>query len=629
MYTIGTSTARRLVGLAAAIAFVAASLAGCSSDAPSDAIEASAADRTAEMGVQFGDLGIAVVPFEGGDPLYDVTGEIVLTLTDWQLSSIAAATPPAPEGEDVARQWSGVATEALDGITAALPPIAGAESLTPTSVIQAWWRATDTSRAAAARDMVPAPVRDSTGTIPSAVLALFVADGLADAGRVVEPSQISVAMGDGDTRILALGTDVAVPLADVDPCDSISSAIADVNEFLDSMGELGSVMKGAITEAVGALDAASGGVISAIKRVIAVANLVLNTASLLTPWTVSLAIDPPTGQVVAFDKAASVGTTSTVTVSLDGVAATPPAGVQSCLGLLGIVDPTSQQGSDLTWGSWDGFVDRVSPSLITPPANGGPSRLGADNTASMTVGSGVEVSDAKKHLPVVDTTPSITVSVERADVKKLTSWIRAQDSAIVQSVLGGTLEAIATAVELAANPNSTTLQIPVGYWVPDETPDPDPADVESPPVAQPPADPPAPPGPENLIDCMDYRIVEQIMKVKVTRIEYGEWDGMKNPFVSGEKVQACKYYVGGSGSMVVIEQPFFIANADAATDAGFMGILNERGCSLASGLLDTGKNVTSYFVYSGDTLGGTFLYQLEVNQSAKKLRTLAAAAGLC
>lgn len=129
MYTIGTSTARRLVGLAAAIAFVAASLAGCSSDAPSDAIEASAADRTAEMGVQFGDLGIAVVPFEGGDPLYDVTGEIVLTLTDWQLSSIAAATPPAPEGEDVARQWSGVATEALDGITAALPPIAGAESL--------------------------------------------------------------------------------------------------------------------------------------------------------------------------------------------------------------------------------------------------------------------------------------------------------------------------------------------------------------------------------------------------------------------------------------------------------------------------------------------------------------------
>ena len=416
-------------------------------------------------------------------------------------------------------------------------------------------------------------------------------------------------------------------MADLDPCDTISSAIANVNEFLDSMGELGSVIRGAVTEAVGALDTLSGGVLSAIKRVIAVANLVLNTASLLTPWKVSLAVDPPSGQVVAF--AGSAGTTSTVTVRLDGVAATPPAGVQSCLGLLGIVDPTSQQGSNLTWGSWDGFVDRVLPSLITPPETGGPAQLGADNTASMTVGTGTETSDAKKHKPAVDTTPSITVSVERADVRKLTDWIRAQDSPVVQSILGGTIEAIATAVELSANPNSTTLNIPVGYWVPDESPDPDPGTVDPPPVAEPPADPPAPPGPKDNNNCLEYRKVEQVMKVKVSRVEYGEWEGMQNPFVPGEKIQACKYYVGTSGAMVVIEEPFFLTNADAATDAGFMGILSDRGCSLASGILDTGKNVTSYFVYSGVTLGGTFLYQLNMSNPKKKLATLAAVAGLC
>ena len=119
------------------------------------------------------------------------------------------------------------------------------------------------------------------------------------------------------------------------------------------------------------------------------------------------------------------------------------------------------------------------------------------------------------------------------------------------------------------------------------------------------------------------------MKVKVTRVEYGQWEGMTNPFVPGEKIEACKYYVGTTGAMVVIEDPFFLTNADAATDAGFMGILKERGCSLASGILDTGSNMTSYFVYSGNTLGGTFLYQLKKSNAKDKLRTLAAVAGLC
>lgn len=625
-----SSAARGATGMATVLVLLAVSLAGCTSDESPATDGGATAERVREIGQEFATLGIATVPFEGGAPIYDVPGDIALSLTDWQLTSIAAATPAAPESPDTARQWSGVTPQSLDAVSEALPAIPGAAKLTPSALIQAWWRTADSARATAARDFVPASSRGApTGTIPSVVLALFVADGLADAGRVLEPSDMTVAMGEDAPRVLALGPDGGQPLAELDPCDTISSAIANVNEFLDSMGEIGSVIRGAITEAVGAIDTLSGGVISAIKRVIAVANLVLNTASLLTPWNLSLTVDPASGQLVAFDKAGSTGTTSTVTVRLDGVAATPPAGVQSCLSLLGIVDPTSQQGSDLTWGSWDGFVDRVSPSLITPPENGGPTQLGAGNTASMTVGTGTEVSDAKKHTPVVDTTPSITVSVERADAKKLTNWIRAQDSALVKSVLGGTLEAIATAVELAANPNATTRNIPVGYWVPDETPDPNPGTVDPPPVAQPPADPPAPPGPKDLVECTKYRVVEQVMQVKVTRVEYGEWEGMDNPYVPEEKIQACKYYVGRAGSMVVIEEPFFLSNADAATDAAFMGILADRGCSLASGILDTGKDVTSYFVYSGNTLGGTFLYRLDLNKPAQRLRTLAAAAGLC
>lgn len=612
----GRSTGRRVAGLVMAVALAASALSSCSSpsaDAPVDS-----------LGAQFADLGIATVPFTGGDPVYPVQGDTVLTLTDWQVTSIAAATPDAATRADAPRMWSGVPTAALDAIADDLPPITGAEDLTPSAVIMAWWRLAESSRAAAARDLVAAPAGTTPETIPTAVLALFVADALGDSGRIVDPSQ---AMGDPETLVLALGADGGAPVAEPGPCEAVSSAIGSVNEYLESMGEIGTVIRGAITDAIGAIDTATGGVISAIKRVIGVANLVLNTASLLTPWNVSLGIDPASGQVVAFDKTGSPGTTSTVTVTIDGVAATPPAAVQGCLGLLGIVDPTSQEGSALTWTSYDGFVDRVSPSSIVPPADGGPSTIGADNSASMTVTTGTESSDAKKHAPALDTTPSITVYLERADVQKLTAWIRSYDDAVVQSVLGGTLESIATAVELAANPNATTLAVPVGYWVPDETPDPDPSAAPAdPPTAD---DPPAPPGPVDVDACTRYRVVEDLANVTVTRVEYGEWEGMTNPIVPGEKIQACKYYVGTSGAMIVIEEPFFISNADAATDAAFTGLLAERGCSLASGLVDTGSDVTSYLVYSGNTLAGTFLYRLDVGKPTKTLRSLARAAGLC
>lgn len=579
---------------------------------------------------QLAGWGIATVPFEGGAPLEPVAGEAVLVVTDWQAAALAQGLPSGegagtptdagdpsdnagdPSGNAVAEMsdvppttFDGTPTDRLDAIAPA------SDALTPSAIISAWWTHAQTPRADAARSF-HTPV---TGVIPDVVLLLFTADALDDAGRTVTPTPgAAPASGDAPTSApvaLAAGGIFAAP----DPCGAVSDAIGSVNAFLDGMGELGTVIRSALEQAYGALDAVTGGALAAVKRAIAVANVVLNMGSLLTPWNVEWETKPTGALEVGLNGAPP--TAFTDTVRLVGAAASPPAAVQSCLSLLGILDPTSQQGTKLDWQFQVGAVPEVPGGVIVPGTP--PTALGADNAATLDLSTGVETLTAEKRR--VRAAPAfVIVSMQRADAERVTSYIRSLGGGLVDAVLGGALEQVATAIELAVNPTFEVREHLVWYWEPDETPDPPAADPPGP--GAPPA-PPAKPPLETPIECSVT--AQTVAAVSGREITGARYDLFGDP--TNGPLRACLYDVSGGGMIVVGEGIY--PDDPAAVDPGFTGILTDGACNRASGYLELGPDVYGYLVWSGYALRGTYYYQLGMDDPGLVLPTLARIAAFC
>lgn len=632
------SSGPRLPALRRAAALAALVLAG----AALTACEAKSAPPAADAWQRaLAGLGIATVPFEGGAPLQPVDGDIVLVLTDWQAASLAAGLPE-PVGDPAERQDAPTAADAtaaaddagatdagaaegsgaaptgapadapapvrFTGIPSpvldAIAPDPGDDPLTTSGIVAAWWQHADTARARAARDLL-AP----TAAIPAAVLALFVADALGDAGRTLDPQAAQP-----QAFAAAVGG-----LAGPDPCGTISDAIGSVNAFLDGMGELGTVIRGALEQAYGALDALTGTALTAVKRAIAVANVVLNMGSLLTPWKVQWTTAPAVALEVGLNGAP--GTEFHDTVRLVGVAGQPPAAVQSCLGVLGIHDPTSQKGTALEWQFQPGYLVEVPGGLIVPGPP--PPVLGDDNAATLDLTTGLQTLDAKKRSPRFGT-GDVIVSMRRADAARVTDYLRSLGGGLVGGLLGGALEQVATAIELAVNPFFEVRQHVVRYWVPDETPDPPTPTGAAPPPPQaaPPVDTP--------IECsLSAHDVEQVSGRTVTSVRYGEF-GEGDPLSAtgpGGAVRACLYDVSGGGMIVIADAVY--PEDPTAVDPGFTGILTDGFCNRASGHLELGPDVYGYLVWSGHALRGTYFFQLGSSDPSNVLPTLARAAGMC
>ncbi|MBN9176886.1 MAG: hypothetical protein J0I43_05915 [Microbacterium sp.] len=604
---------RARIALAALLAAALAG-AGLSACRPS---ESDASGASGDWRRELAGWGIATVPFEGGEPLQPVTGDTVLVLTDWQAAALAHGMPA---GDDDATVFDGTPTELLDAIGADGAESARGDALTTSGVIAAWWAHADTPRAAAARGF-QAPI---AGVVPDVVLLLFTADALDDAGRTVDtsppgavpavggraPAVAAPLPGPPTSAPLAAGTDgrVAAP----DPCGTVGDAIGSVNAFLDDMGDLGTVIRGALEQAYGALDAVTGGALAAVKRAIAVANVVLNMGSLLTPWTVQWETAPSGALEVGLNGASPMAFTDTV--RLVGAAASPPVAVQSCLSLLGILDPTSQKGTKLDWQFQVGVVPEVPDGVIVPGTP--PTALGADNAAALDLTTGVESLTAEKR--VVRAAPALViVSMQRADAERVTSYIRSLGGGLVDAVLGGALDQVATAIELAVNPTFEVRQHVVRYWEADETPDPPAADPPGPavPPAQPPLDTP--------IECsVSAQDVAAVSGREITSVRYGEFGDPTNG-----PLRACLYDVSGGGMIVVGEGIY--PDDPAAVDPGFTGILTDGACNRASGYLELGPDVYGYLVWSGYALRGTYYYQLGMDDPGRVLATLARIAAFC
>jgi hypothetical protein len=585
---------RRTLGLLLVAALTASALTACAPSAGSG----DGGRTAAALGGEFAELGIATIPFGGSDEVYPVDGEPVMVLTDWQLQAIADELPDADAARagDQSYAMGGIKYYEFSQTTAGLPGTDDADHLDPAAIVGAWWSEGESDRAAKARDL--APDEHAGDLIPTVVLALFVADALD--GRQVTPASAS------GPQAFAAGPG---GIADGDACSTIADGIASVNEFLDGMGAVGTAIRGGLEKAYGAIDTASGKLLTAVKQAIAVANLVLNTATLLTGWKQTMAAVPASGWKVNYAPE-GIGTDGTVTVTLEGLASPPSPAVQACLKLVGLVNPTSQKGALVTWNVPSVPADNVLPLLLLAPdpMPVEASLLDDQNQAAIVLGTGTETLEAKKRKPVVDATTSVSATIERVDVEKLANWIRSLDNGWVHGILGDTLEAIATAVTLAASLDTTTLHIPVTYWVSDDQPDP----VASP-AATTPAKPPKPPvDPMYDENCpLRAQTVQATTGFKITKVEYGEFGG------GGTPLAACMYYVDGGPGMVVLTDkvPPGDVNKDYEAFVGTGsadGFLKQRGlCGLASDWVDLGNDIYSYLIWDLTGLAGVYYYHLD------------------
>ena len=232
------------------------------------------------------------------------------------------------------------------------------------------------------------------------MLALFTADAFADFGR--SDAQVPSARSEGTT--LASGE---IHLADSGPCGTVNDAIDAAHKFLVDAGIVGSIIKKAAGAAVDAVSTAIG--VAAIKKVIAVVNVVMNTASLITPWKVTTELSNGGSYLVGTN--GTTGEGGTLTVTLEGAVSQPDAAVSACLQLIGVQDPTDQKGSTLQWAGYDGYVSGVTPSLLVRGTE--PAALDENNRAVLEFSTGTQDIDTSKAELTVDANVHVSVRVER------------------------------------------------------------------------------------------------------------------------------------------------------------------------------------------------------------------------
>mgnify|MGYP006879905157 CR=1 FL=1 len=592
---------RRALAFVATCAVVAATLSACVPNAPD----------SGAWGQELAREGIATVPFEGGDPLYPVD-DAVLVLTEWQVASLQASLPAGETGD-----FTGVPASDLDATFVALPDTAGLpEELMPSALVLAWWRDGTSSRAALARSQVEPPTTDDGAGLPLTVLALFTADAFADFGR--SDAQVPSARSEGTT--LASGE---IHLADSGPCGTVNDAIDAAHKFLVDAGIVGSIIKKAAGAAVDAVSTAIG--VAAIKKVIAVVNVVMNTASLITPWKVTTELSNGGSYLVGTN--GTTGEGGTLTVTLEGAVSQPDAAVSACLQLIGVQDPTDQKGSTLQWAGYDGYVSGVTPSLLVRGTE--PAALDENNRAVLEFSTGTQDIDTSKAELTVDANVHVSVRVERADITKLTTYIRSLDTATTRLVLGTLLEDIATDLQYLANPNTQFTQVLVSFWKPKDQPEPDPGGGTDSGTGE------SDPGDEaqqGIGWCLDPEVITTITGQAVSE-HYTEKpaenpipEGVSNPY---EVKDTCLYKLE-SGLLVAIVAPYFVYDPDGGFDYAMTGDNPGGSCNRAAGPVFFGEPMlNSYYVWSGNSLAGTFVYFAGDNSSYDWLPDLAFAAGLC
>jgi hypothetical protein len=592
---------RRLLGFVAACAVVAASLSACVPDT----------SDSGAWGQELAREGIATVPFGGGDALYPVD-DAVLVLTDWQVASLYASLP---QGDT--NNFRGVPASELDDTFVALPDTTNLPpELLPSALVLSWWRDGTSSRAALARSQVAPPTTDDGAGIPLTVLALFTADAFADFGR--SGADLPSARSEGTT--LAAGE---IVLADSGPCGTVNDAIDSAHKFLADAGIIGSVIKAAAGAAIDAVSTAVG--VAAIKKVIAVVNVVMNTASLITPWKVTTELSNGGSYVVGTNGTTGVG--GTFTVKLEGAVNQPGAAESACLQLIGVQDPTDQKGSTVQWAGYDGYVSGVTPSLLVRGSE--PPTLDENNSAVLEFSTGNQDIDTSKAELTVDANVHVSVRVERADIAKLTAYIRSLDTAATRLVLGTLLEDIATDLQYLVNPNTEYTQVLVNFWKPKDQPEPDPGGGTDSGTGE------GAPGNEAQLGigwCLDPEVITSISGQGVSE-HYTEKpadnpvpEGVDNPY----EVQDTCLYKLDNGLLVAIVAPYFVYDPDGGFDYAMTGDNPGGSCNRAAGPVFFGEPMlNSYYVWSGNSLAGTFVYFAGDNSSYDWLPTLAFAAGLC
>jgi len=559
----------------------------------------------------FASHGIATVPFAGGAPVHPVSGKTVLALTDWQVASIQASMPAA-DGS-----WVGINARTLDSqLTSPLRDAFADPSIpaqaTPSWLIGVWWAHAKSSRAKLARTAFPAPDETKLVSVPLYVLALFTADGFADFGR-------SSATATGGPKALALGAGPALAL---DVCGTINGILTGASEFLDGAGLVGTAIKGALSATEAALDTITGGFITLIKKIISIVNVILNVASLLTPWKVQMSAAPSSGLEVALNGADSQHVK--VTAKLVGVVDQPPKEVASCLDLFGISNPTDQSGSAVTWTDYDGFQPLlVSPSMLIPGAR--QKELDKSNQATFDFITGSESIDTSQADRVTDATPYVNAGVQRADVAKVSAWIKNELGTLLGQTPGAdTLQALAVSVAdniaLIADPVSVSLPVPVSYWQPKDKPA---AGSDNGQKSSGGGRKPLAP----LPGCYAPGYVETLTGQLVVKHYKGPAPGA-GP--SGPSAQNACIYEFDDKTALAIEYPYAVPDPDGSLGLAYQQLLTDYAadCNVASGYLPTTTGITSYFIWSGHSLAGTFWIG-QGNDPVRILPHLARLAGLC
>lgn len=577
-------------------AALVASLAACIPQSAPTGGEAGAVDAaTVDVAQVFSANGIAILPFEGGDPVREVSGDAVLALTEWQVENIQGG---------MRASGSTVALEALDAAALSLQENEFDPVFAPSEVLMAWWGFAESPRADLARSVYPAPALNAGWAVPLFVLTLFEADSLADLGRT--DTDIPAAAGTAGGSV-ALG---GRSLAAIDACGVVGQAIDDVNGFLAAAGVPPRVVGTAVDAAYGIIDGLTGGALDHFRKVIGVINMVMTVSSLITPWTVEQKLSADVFQMGLNGKAGDGGV---LVFSVTGVAGEPPAAVKSCLSLFGLKDPTSLKGTTFQVVSNEVYFSplaSIAPSWIVVDATPGELReLDENNTATISFTTGMQTIDPKdtEVTTVFQEAFIYLLDIKRSDVGAISQWIRsAVDGAAYASLLGPTLNNLADLIEVAANPLVDVTYVPVSFLVPtkSEGETEGPAGEDSPPVTD--------EVKEGIGDCLSVTYIETLTghTVREHTVEdpatYSTISGAPAGVTALDPKQTCIYDLD-NGWRLQIVWPYTIWD-DGALDLFLVGNTGPapQNCSRIGGpgLLDAptdadGAETSSYVVWDG------------------------------